>query len=124
MTTRSAFYNLHCTHTAARPDAVIYNGREFVPTANETVWVDTLAQLRAVKGDICWNEDQTEVWLRLPAGHKFSCLMFRAEDALRAFVEQVARMTTDQEAGGDMSGDDAASALSGLIEQARAMVQP
>lgn len=35
------------------------------------------------------------------------------------FVAQVARMTTDAEMDGDMSGDDAVTTLSGLIEHAR-----
>lgn len=35
------------------------------------------------------------------------------------FVAQVARMTTDAEMDGDMSGDDAVTTLSGLIEEAR-----
>lgn len=41
---------------------------------------------------------------------------------LLAFVAQIASMTTDEEMEGEMSGDDAVSALSGLIEQARDLI--
>lgn len=37
------------------------------------------------------------------------------------FAELVARMTTDEEMDGDMSGDDAVSTLSELIETARTL---
>lgn len=37
-------------------------------------------------------------------------------------IRELAAMTTDEELGGDMSGDDAVSVLSGLIERARALV--
>lgn len=38
------------------------------------------------------------------------------------FASLVSRMTTDSEMGGNMSGDDAAQALSELIETARAAI--
>lgn len=39
--------------------------------------------------------------------------------AYEALADQLAGMTTDDEMGGDMSGDDASSTLSAMIEQAR-----
>jgi hypothetical protein len=36
------------------------------------VWVHTIAELRAVGGLMQFNEDQTEILLALPPGHKFS----------------------------------------------------
>lgn len=78
---RSAFYGNHCTHTRQREDAVQYNGRDYVPTIygqpeGNTVWVDSLKKLCEVGGTICFNEDQTEIHLTLPVGHKFSIQMF------------------------------------------------
>lgn len=40
---------------------------------------------------------------------------------LLAFAELIARMTTDEEMGGEMLGDDAVSTLSELIETARTL---
>ncbi len=78
---RSAFTGKWCTHVEARDDAVIQNGREYVPTiygqeSGNTVWVDSIEQLRAVGGKICFNADLTEIHLTLPVGHKFSIKMF------------------------------------------------
>lgn len=82
----SAFCGLHTTHVRRREDAVIHNGREFVPTvygqdAGNTVWVDSLEKLTAVGGSITFNEDQTEIWLSLPKDHKFSIQMFKEPQA-------------------------------------------
>lgn len=81
-TPRSSFYGAHCTHTRQREDAVNHNGRDYVPTiwgqkdGGNTVYVETIEQLRSVGGSICFNEDQTEIHLTLPVGHKFSIQMF------------------------------------------------
>jgi len=79
--TRAAFTGKHCTHVKSRGDALIHQGREYVPTiygekSGNMVWIDSLEQLKAVGGNIGWNEDHTEIWLTLPEGHKFSCNMF------------------------------------------------
>ncbi len=47
--------------------------------------------------------------------------LIAAAPDLSAFAELVARMTTDQEMDGGMSGDDAVSTLSELIETARTL---
>lgn len=78
----SAYSGRHVTHVAQRDDAVNHNGRDYVPTIygekeGNTVWVDNLAMLRAVGGIVHFNEDQTEIWLTLPVGHKFSIAMLR-----------------------------------------------
>lgn len=39
------------------------------------------------------------------------------------FIKMVADLQTNDEMGGDMSGDDAVSELSGLIETARALLR-
>jgi hypothetical protein len=56
---------------AIREDAVRYRGRWFVPTREDTKWVDSLAELREVGGTINFNEDQTAIELLLPEGYKF-----------------------------------------------------
>jgi hypothetical protein len=61
-----------------REDAVKHMGRFLVPTTPETVWVDTWEQFRAVGGGMCWSEDQTEIELTLPVGHKFSIRFMRS----------------------------------------------
>jgi hypothetical protein len=45
-----------------------------------------------------------------------------AHDAFREFVVSIAEIQTDDELGGDMPGDDAASELSSWIEHARALL--
>lgn len=45
-------------------------------------------------------------------------------ERLQAFADLVARMTTDEEMGGDMSGDDAVMALGELIASARGLAAP
>lgn len=55
-----------------REDAVLHMGRYFVPTTGETKWVSTMEEFRAAGGIFAFNEDQTEIALRLPVGHKFS----------------------------------------------------
>lgn len=43
---------------------------------------------------------------------------------VRAFVRQIARMTTEEEHGDEgMSGDDAVETLTSLIEEARELVR-
>lgn len=83
MSEGSSYFGLHTTHTKRRSDAVITNkGYEMVLTVwgegegKDTVWVNTFEQLRAVGGEICFNGDQTEIWLRLPPGHKFGIKTF------------------------------------------------
>ena len=84
MTNRSAFSGMHCTHVIAREDAVIHNGREYVPTIyghpdqENTVWVSDIADLIKVGGSMRFNEDQTEITLTLPVRHKFSIGFFRS----------------------------------------------
>lgn len=82
-TPRSAFSGVHVTHTRQRPDAVIHQGRDFVPTVwgtgdenKDTQYVSTIDQLREKGGNINFNEDHTEIWLTLPERHKFSTKMF------------------------------------------------
>lgn len=83
-TKKSAYSGHHTTHVARREDAVIWDGGDYVPTiygqeSGNTVWVTSLAQLQEVGGRITFNEDQTEVWLTLPEGHKFGIQMLRGE---------------------------------------------
>lgn len=64
-----------------RGDAVVHQGRWYVPTiygqrSGNTVWVDSIDQLRTVGGRVCFSEDQTTVTLVLPVGHKFSIKLF------------------------------------------------
>lgn len=83
---RSSFYGVHCTHTKSRADAVVHEGREIVPSVYgqrdgcNTVYIATLEDMRKVGGEICFNEDQTEIWLRLPEGYKFSIRMLEAKE--------------------------------------------
>lgn len=62
-----------------RKDAIIHRGRVFVPTrygrndGTDTKWIENLTEFRAAGGILCFNEDQTEITLRLPEGYKFSC---------------------------------------------------
>lgn len=91
-TPRSAVFGKHCTHTRQRDDAIIHNGRDYVPTiygqkSGNTVWVDDLKHLGEVGGSICFNEDQTEIHLTLPVGHKFSIQMFYKERAAPELLE-------------------------------------
>lgn len=59
--------------TMPREDATRQpDGRYVVYTTDETVWVATWAEFKAAKGVMCWSEDQTEITLELPVGHKFS----------------------------------------------------
>jgi hypothetical protein len=46
--------------------------RLYCPTTDETKWVDTWEEAKAAHMEVCWNEDQTEIELRLPAPYKFS----------------------------------------------------
>ncbi len=70
-----------------RDDAVkLPDGRYYVPTVygqqdGNTVWIDTWEQFREVGGGMCWSEDQTEIELQLPVGHKFSIRFMRRDDA-------------------------------------------
>lgn len=45
----------------------------------DTIWVDSWEQFRAVGGQMCWSEDQTEIELSLPVRHKFSIQFMRKE---------------------------------------------
>ena len=46
--------------------------RLFCPTTETTKWVETWQEAKAAGMEVCWNEDQTEIELRLPAPYKFS----------------------------------------------------
>lgn len=65
--------------TRERDDAVPHMGRWIVPTASDTVWVDTWEQFKEVGGVACFEEDQTTITLSLPVGHKFS-IRFQRND--------------------------------------------
>lgn len=65
------------THRIQREDAVVIGHtpatrRYYVPTTESTVWVRNWEQFRMAGGRASWNEDQTEITLSLPVGHKFS----------------------------------------------------
>jgi hypothetical protein len=53
--------------------------RLFCPTSDTTKWVDTWEAAKAAGMEVCWNEDQTEIELRLPAPYKFSIQFQRGE---------------------------------------------
>lgn len=55
-------------------------------------------------------------------GQDANASLIAAAPDLFDFASLVSRMTTDSEMGGNMSGDDAAQALSELIETARAAI--
>lgn len=61
----------HCERIL-RDDAVSHQGRHVVPTTDRTVWVSTWEEYKAAGGTCCYNEDQTEIELLLPAPFKFS----------------------------------------------------
>lgn len=63
-----------------RDDAVCVDRishRYAVPTTSGTKWVSNMEEFREAGGDICFNEDQTEIELLLPEPYKFSIQMFR-----------------------------------------------
>lgn len=64
-----------------REDAVRHQGRYIVPTTDETKWVGTWEEFKAVGGGMCWSEDQTEIELTLPAPYKFSIQFMRNQGA-------------------------------------------
>lgn len=82
-----------------REDAVKHGDRWIVPTrygrndGTDTKWVDTIEGFRAAGGEVCFNEDQTEIELLLPEGYKFSIQMFRAAPA-----DQVAQFKSREQA--------------------------
>jgi hypothetical protein len=53
--------------------------RPFCPTTEATIWVETWEAAKAAGMEVCWNEDQTEIELRLPAPYKFSIQFQRKE---------------------------------------------
>lgn len=74
-----------------REDAIMHNGRPFVPTVygtgdpeRDTIWVDTWEQFRAVGGVVTWSEDQSEIELTLPVRHKFSIQFMRTDAKVAA----------------------------------------
>lgn len=71
------------THQYQRDDAVKTGSgasfRDYVPTTDETKWIGTWADFRAARGMVGFNEDQTEICLHLPVGHKFS-IQFASSD--------------------------------------------
>ncbi|MCL4682377.1 MAG: hypothetical protein KJZ92_14045 [Rhodocyclaceae bacterium] len=68
--------------------------------------------------------EQMELWVKPVIGRKrfevLSRLIHKAPE-LVDFLELVGRMTTNEEMGGDMSGDDACSTVSQIIETARGL---
>lgn len=46
--------------------------RHYCPTTEATKYVDTWEDAKAAGMEVCFNEDQTEINLRLPAPYKFS----------------------------------------------------
>jgi len=82
--------------------------------------VHVLDSARTRIADVCDRYDGVNNNFKSSAGAN-ACLIAHAPDLLE-FAELVARMTTDQEMDGDMSGDDAVSTLSELIETARAVI--
>ena len=72
------------SHFKPREDAVWHSGRRFVPTIygqheGNTQWVATQEEFRAAGGCTTFSEDQTEIYLTLPAGWKFSIQFNRPE---------------------------------------------
>ena len=68
--------------TTIRADAILYNGRFFVPTvygqlSGNTQWVCDWAEFKAAGGVACLAEDQTSIELTLPEGYKFGCGFLR-----------------------------------------------
>ena len=55
-----------------RHDAVPHFGRHICPTTEATRWVSTWNEFLVAGGTVCFNEDQTELELLLPAPFKFS----------------------------------------------------
>lgn len=51
-----------------------------------------------------------------------ACTPFLQVDPFIDLIEEIAALKTDAELDGDMSGDEAVSVLSGLIERARDLV--
>ncbi len=65
------------THFIPRADAVWHNGRRIVPTIwgepeGNTRYVKSWTDFRDAGGLVTFNEDQTEIYLTLPEGCKFS----------------------------------------------------
>jgi hypothetical protein len=79
--------------------------------------VHVLDSARTRIADVCDRYDGVNNNLRSSAEAN-ARLIAHAPDLLD-FADFVARMTTDSEMDGDMSGDDAVSTLSGIIETAR-----
>lgn len=55
-----------------RDDAVKYQDRYMVPTSKKTQWVTNWQEFRNSGGQLCFNEDHTEIELLLPEPYKFS----------------------------------------------------
>lgn len=66
--------------TPIREDAVEHRGRYFVPTTSAITWISSWADFKRVGGVMCWSQDQTEIELSLPVGHKFSIDFQRAAE--------------------------------------------
>lgn len=71
------------TRLFIRDDAIEHDGRYRVPITATTKFVHTWQEFRDAKGQIVFNEDQTEITLRLPEPYMFGCGFQRApaEDA-------------------------------------------
>ena len=118
---RSAFSGKYCTHIAAREDAVIHMGREFVPTTNETKYVSSLAEMIAAGGTICFNEDQTEIYLTLPVGHKFSIKALDTERAAPDLLAALRSVVFQADSSGDGT-ETYAEITRELVDKARAAI--
>lgn len=69
--------------------------------------------------------EQMELWVKPTIGNKrfevLSSLIHKAPELIE-FLEMVGRMTTNEEMDGDMSGDDACSTVSQIIETVRGLI--
>lgn len=87
----------------------------------EKRFLDDLARARRSVDDIMNYQRTTKERERAFEAER---LALKAAFARDMFVAEIARLTTDAEMDGDMSGDDAVSTLSALIEEAREILDP
>lgn len=121
------------THQFKRDDAIWHQGREIVPTiygekSGNTVWVSNLEEMRRVGGGMAFNEDQTEITLHLPEGHKFGIRFNEGggdvfSNALRGDNLDRA-VKTIMDALGITTGDIAAQEFSGVDIKTYATLVP
>jgi len=92
------------TMRVIRSDAEKVHGRYIVPTSAKTQWVHTWADFKAAGGNLCFNEDQTEIELLLPEPYKFSIQFGKeADNGLdpKVSAEQMLIFATQLETGVD-----------------------